>query len=571
MPRVVLLHDGNAIPYPVTADETVIGRHPECGIQLQSNTVSRWHARLTRKGDEYLIEDMGSGNGTFLNGQQIPKGSPAVVHNQDRIKLGPLLLRFENEAEVQAAPSASPVSAAPPSGGGMDDFAEFGSTVEFSAGEEDEATIMGTTMGGGAFGALEVQPEVKLKAVIDISRSLCGETDLDRMLPAILDTLFQVFPHADRGCVLLKDEESGEMIPRAFKHSREGEDATVRLSRTILNKVLTDKTGILSADAANDAQFDAAESIANLAIRSMMIVPMLNKEGEPIGVINVDTQNPITQFTSEDLDLLMTVAGQASLTYDNARLMKSYLEKQKQDGEMRIAMDVQRALLPAEPPKVDGYSFYASYDSAQAVGGDYYDAFRLTDDLICLSFGDVAGKGVPGALIMSRISSCVQNTMPFLHDPAEAIVKINNHMCSNMVEGRFVTYLLITIDTKNHRMRLVNAGHMSPMIHKPDGSIEEFDEEAIGLPIGVMEDFPYDVVEREINPGELFVLFTDGVDEAMNPEGELYTLERMREFVMNGSMVAEEMGKQLLADVRRHANGRPQNDDITIMTFSRDA
>lgn len=572
MASLVLLHEGKALPYPVTADETVIGRHPECGIQLQSNTVSRWHARLTRKDDEYFIEDMGSGNGTFLNGQQIPKGSPAGVHDQDRIKLGPLLLRFENDEEAAAKPSAAPAPIGAPAGAGMDDFGEFGSTVEFAMGDEDEATIMGTTaMGGGGFGALEVQPEVKLKAVIEITQSLCGETDLDKMLPAILDTLFKVFPHADRGCVLLKDEGSGEMIPRAFKHSREGEDATVRLSRTILNKVLTDKAGILSADAANDAQFDAAESIANLAIRSMMIVPMLNKEGEPIGVINIDTQNPITQFTSEDLDLLMTIAGQASLTYDNARLMKTYLEKQKQDGEMRIAMDVQRALLPAEPPKVDGYSFFASYDSAQAVGGDYYDAFPLTDDLICLSFGDVAGKGVPGALIMSRISSCVQNTMPFLHDPAEAIVKINNHMCSNMVEGRFVTYLLITIDTKNHKMRMVNGGHMSPMIRKPDGSVEEFDEDMIGLPIGVMEDFPYDVFERDINPGELFVLFTDGVDEAMNPEGELYTLERMREFVLNGPTVAEEMGKELLADVRRHANGRPQNDDITIMTFSRDA
>lgn len=570
MPRIVLLHEGKVIPYPITEDETVIGRHPECGVQLQSNTVSRWHARLTRKDDDYFVEDMGSGNGTFLNGQQIPKGSPAVVNDQDRIKLGPLLLRFENDAAPKISEPA-PVIPAPVAAPAPDDFGEFGSTVEYAADEEDEATIMGVAAGGGGFGTLEVQPEVKLKAVIDITQRLCGETDLDRMLPTILDTLFTVFPHADRGCILLKDEETGNMIPRSFKHSREDEDATVRLSRTILNKVLTEKTGILSADAASDAQFNAAESISNLSIRSMMIVPMLNKEGEPIGVINIDTQNPVAQFSSEDLDLLLTIAGQASLTYENARLMKTYIEKQKQDGEMRIAMDVQRALLPAEPPKVDGYSFFASYDSAQAVGGDYYDSFPLTDDLICLSFGDVAGKGVPGALIMSRISSCVQNTMPFLHDPADAIVKINNHMCSSMVEGRFVTYLLITIDVKNHRMRMVNAGHMSPMIRKPDGSLEEFDEDLIGLPIGVMEDYPYDLVEREINPGELFVLFTDGVDEAMNPDGELYTLERMRKFVQNGPIIAKDMGEALLADVRRHANGRPQNDDITIMTFSRDA
>jgi len=568
MAQLVFLHEGKAIPYPVSPGDTVIGRHPDCDIQLQSNTISRRHAKITGDGSQFFVEDLGSGNGTFVNGQRID--AQTAIGNQDRVKFGPLLLRFECEAAAAAAPRMpSPAPSAPQ---GFDDF---GSTVTFSVDEDegdDEATIMGNVGSGGGFGMLEVEPAEKLKAVIEITRALTGETDMDAMLPKILTTLFEVFPQADRACILLKDpDKGGEMIPRAFKHRRDDEDSTVKLSRTILKKVLTDKSGILSADAANDDQFDAAESISNLAIRSMMCVPMLDKEGEPIGVINIDTQNPLSQFRPEDLEILMTVAGQASLTYDNARLMKTWLEKQKQDGEMAIAMNVQRALLPESFPSQEGYTFYASYDTAQAVGGDYYDAFRLTDDLICLSFGDVAGKGVPGALIMSRIASCVQNVMPFVHDPAEAIEKINGHMCANMVEGRFVTYLLIVLDVKNHKMRMVNAGHMSPFIRKPDGTVEEFDEELTGLPVGVMEEFPYDVTERDIHPGEMFVLFTDGVDEAMNPEGELYTLERMRDFVLNGPDNAEDMGKALLADVRRHANGRPQNDDITIMTFSRDA
>lgn len=569
MAQLVFLHEGKAIPYPVSPGDTVIGRHPDCDIQLQSNTISRRHAKITGDSEQFFVEDLGSGNGTFVNGQRI-EGRTAI-DNQDRIKFGPLLLRFECEGSQKSSAPAPRMPA--PDRGTPSDAEGFGSTVEFSPeGDEDEATIMGNVGAGGGFGMLEVEPEQKLKAVIEITRALTGETNMDAMLPKILDTLFQVFPQADRSCILLKDpHKGGEMIPRAYKHRRGDEDATVKLSRTILKKVLTDKSGILSADAANDAQFDAAESISNLAIRSMMCVPMLDKEGEPIGVINIDTQNPLSQFRPEDLEILMTVAGQASLTYDNARLMKTWLEKQKQDGEMAIAMNVQRALLPESFPQQDGYSFYASYDTAQAVGGDYYDAFRLSDDLICLSFGDVAGKGVPGALIMSRIASCVQNVMPFIHDPGQAIVKINNHMCANMVEGRFVTYLLIVLDIKNHKMRMVNAGHMSPFIRKPDGSVEEFDEDLTGLPVGVMEDYPYDVIERAVNPGEMFVLFTDGVDEAMNPEGELYTLERMREFVKNGPDKAEDMGKTLLTDVRRHANGRPQNDDITIMTFSRDA
>ncbi len=574
MAKLVLLHEGKAVPFDIKGDDTVIGRLPECDVQLNTNTVSRKHAKVTRVGTQYFVEDLGSGNGTFVNGQQIKER--VAINNQDRIKLGPMLLRFECEgaaAPRAAAPAAKPAGAPKTPFRGGDDFGgdDFEATVNLAADEEDadvDDMIQGNVTVGFGFGQMSVNPEAKLKAIIEISRALTGETDMDKILPKVLETLFGIFPQADRGCVLLKND-AGQMVPRAYKHRRAGEDATVKLSRTIVNKVLTEKTGILSADAANE--FSASESISNLSIRSMMCVPLLDKQGEPIGVLNIDTQNPMAQFHSEDLEILMTVAGQAALTYENARLFKTYLEKQKQDGEMKIAMSVQHALLPSSLPKVPGYSFFASYDAAQAVGGDYYDCFRLNDDLICLSFGDVAGKGVPGALIMSRISSCVQNVMPFVHDPAEAIQKINNHMCSNMVEGRFVTYLLIVLDVKNHKMRMVDAGHMSPMIHKPDGTIEEFSEDIVGLPIGVMEDYPYECVERDVHPGELFLLFTDGVDEAMDPNGNLYTLERMRDFVLNGPKKADELGKAMLADVRRFANGRAQNDDITIMTFSRDA
>jgi serine phosphatase RsbU (regulator of sigma subunit) len=563
MSKLVMLQGGQSTPYDLTADEVFLGRNPDCGIQLPSNMVSRRHARVFKEGDKVLIEDLGSGNGTFVNGTKIE--SSTVLEHEARIKLGPILLRFESD-HATPAPSAA-VSAAVSAVAAAAQTGEF--ALDISSGEDDESTIMGAAENVGGFGMLDVQPEAKLKAVIDISRSLAGTVDVVEILPRILDTLFEIFPHADRGSILLKDLETGKMIPTAQKHRREDEDATVRLSRTILNKVLEDKAGILSADAANDDRFDASESISNLTIRSMMCVPLLSLNGEPMGVISIDTQNPLNQFKKEDLDLLLAVAGQAALSYESARLLVTYMQKQKQDSEMQIAMAVQRALLPEELPQVEGYEFFASYDSAQAVGGDYYDVIVLDDDKVCLSFGDVAGKGVPGALIMSRISSVVQNTMRFCQNVGDAIATINDMMCVNMAEGRFVTYVLAIVDTKTHEMTLVNAGHMSPMIRKADGSVEEFDEDTIGLPIGVMEDYPYEVVSRKIGPGETIVLFTDGVDEAMDPEGELYTLQRLRAFVENGPASTTEMGETLLADVRKHANGRPQNDDITIMTFGR--
>lgn len=560
MARLVLLQGGEATAYPLKDFPVQIGRHPDCGIQLDSNMVSRYHAVFEQPGTDVTLNDLGSGNGSFVNGRKIE--GPTVLKNGDRIKFGPLLLRFEAEAP---APTSNPAArteqmASVPQGGAF--------AVDLS-GEDDGSTIMGSVDAAG-FGVLSVRPEEKLKRILEISKELAGTIDLQTLLPKILDTLFKIFPQADRGSVLLKDQNSDKLIPAAQKHRQGGRDETVRLSRTILNKVLTEKTAILSADAANDERFDASESISSLTIRSMMCVPMLDLDGNPSGVINLDTQNALRKFTKEDLDLLLAVAGQAALTFESARLLTSYLQKQKQDSEMNVANGVQRALLPDVLPSVDGYQMFASYDAAQAVGGDYYDCFKLSDTKVCISFGDVAGKGVPGALIMSRMSSCVQSTMQFTHDVEKAITAINNHMCHKMVEGRFVTYVLGVLDTETNVVTLVNAGHMSPLIRKTDGSMDEFDENAIGVPIGIMEDYPYEVVSRKLEPGEMVVLITDGVDEAMDPEGELYTKDRVVNFVAKNTGNAEELGKDLLADVRKHANGRDQNDDITIMTFSRD-
>lgn len=578
MAQFVLLSGGDATSYDLNGTEMVLGRHPECDIVLQSNMVSRKHAKIIIAGSQVSIEDLGSGNGTFVNGDKT-EGIRALQHD-DRIKLGPLLFRYDDGKTPTAAASAGsrPSALAGKPGGSnptvipKSNLLSGGQgTIQFDLNNDDGAhTIMGAADAGGGFGSLNVKPEVKLKAILEINRSLAGTTELELMLPKILNTLFSIFPQADRGSILLKDD-SGQIVPRAFKHRRGDSDESVRISKTILNKVLEERKGILSADASSDLRFSGSESISNLTIRSMMCVPMLSLDGEPIGAINIDTQNPISQFRPDDLDLLLAVSSQAALSYENTRLLASHAEKTKYDNEMRIARNVQRALLPDDLPKAAGYEFFAAYEAAQAVGGDYYDIIPLGEDKICLAFGDVAGKGVPASLVMSRISSIVRGTIEFFNDVQSAANRINNHMCAKAVEGRFVTFVLVIIDMKNHHMSLVNAGHMSPIIRKPDGSIEEFSDANIGIPLGVIEDFQYDVEDRAINPGETFVIYTDGVSEAMNHQSDLYGTEHLRDFIQKGPASTTALGEAILKDVKRHADGRPQNDDITLMCFGRAA
>ncbi len=569
MASLVVVDQGKKTSFELNPGPNVIGRHPDCAIAIVQASVSGKHAVIHGEGKQFFLEDTGSRNGTFLNKQGVKTRVP-LTHN-DMIQFGDAVARFEQpEAVTVAAPpvASDPSTATAPLSSAATVDERLLGTVNFQNDSEADANITGQTVSQGRFGVLDTNPEAKLKAVLEISNSLAGEVNLNALLPKILDTLFSIFTYADRGCILLKDER-GEMVSRAMKHRRAGEDATVRLSRTIINKVLTDKCGVMSADAASDEAFSGSQSIADLKIRSMMCVPLLGLNGEPLGVLSIDSQNPLGQFGQDDLEILMTVAGQAALSYENARLMQSYAQKMKQDGELEIAKTVQRALLPTQFPQIEGYEFYASYDAAQAVGGDYFDVFPLPDGKVVLSFGDVAGKGVPGALIMARMSSCVQSTIRHVTDLEDAICAINDHMCDSAVEGRFVTYILAIVDPETHTFKLTNAGHMSPIIRRADGSVEQFNEELVGPPIGVVDGYPFDSESKELRPGDLVVLFTDGVDEAMNFNDEFYGGDRLLEFVKNGPAKADAMGKALLEDVRRHANGRPQNDDITIMAFGR--
>lgn len=562
MATLVVLRDGKETSYELKDGENLIGRLPDSPIPISHGTVSGRHAVIHVQGGEFVLEDIGSRNGTSVNQQRIE--GRVKLHHNDALRFGEATARFLNPPAVPAPtsewrPAEDAGSRAPAN-------LNLG---QVQIQEEGLANITGRIARTGRFGGLDINPEAKLKAVLEISNSLAGTLDLAALLPKILDSLFNIFTYADRGCILLKDARTGEMVPRAMRHRREDEDATVRLSRTIVNKVLSEKAGILSADASADTAFSGSQSIADLKIRSMMCVPLLGLDGEPLGILSIDSQNPLGQFTQNDLDILMTVAGQAALAYENTRLAKAFSDKQKQDADLELARSVQRNLLPTELPSVEGYQFYASYDAARAVGGDMYDWFRLREGKICLSFGDVAGKGVPGALIMSRMSSCVQSTVRHVHDVVQAVMAINEQMCDGKIEGRFVTYILCIVDTRNHEVVLSNAGHAAPIIRRANGTVERFTQEMAGPAIGMLEDYPYEAETRKLDPGDMVVITTDGVEEAMNPENELYGTERVLELVKNGPAEAEELGKLLLADVRRHARGFPQSDDITIMTFGR--
>lgn len=278
------------------------------------------------------------------------------------------------------------------------------------------------------------------------------------------------------------------------RHRRPGDSSPVQISRTILSKVLSECSAILSENTALDPRVADSESLVAQTVRSTMCAPMLGVDGKPFGVISLDSQDPRKQCSSDDLQLLVAVASQASHAFENARLMKLYMEKLRQDHELRISAQVQKALIPEVMPEPIGYKIYGSYDAARTVGRDYYDCFEMPGGKICVSFGDVSGKCFPAALIMARLSGIVRNTMNFTDDVGVAMGQINSLMCNNMAEGRFVTYILGVLDPVQHTFTFGNAGHMPPEIRNVDGTLSNPGTVTSGPPIGFDAEYHYETM-----------------------------------------------------------------------------
>lgn len=545
--------------HPITADRMVLGRHPDCDIVLDSAAVSRQHAAMLRVNGDYYVEDLGSRNGTFLNGQLV-QGRQLLEHG-DRLRICDLTLEFF--AEIPATASlASPLGPAADLAPALlidDDAITRTSTIT-------SRLDVSASQGGVR---LSVRPEVKLKALLEITQSLSKTLLLDEVLPRLLDGLFKIFVQADRGFIVLRSPRDGALIPKAVKHRRPGHDDS-RLSRTIINKVMESKMAILSADAASDERFDMSQSIVEFRIRSMMCAPIVNGDGEVLGVIQVDTLDQRSRFQEDDLEVLAGVALQAAIAIDNATLHAQAIRQQQVQRDLELAQKVQQSMLPVAPAAVEGYCFFDFYRAAREVGGDYYDYVELPDGRIAVVVADVSGKGISAALLMARLSSDVRYCLASAPNPATAIRRLNAGMARSAWEDRFVTMVMAVLDPREHVATIVNAGHMPPILRTADKKAIDVGGDQSGLPLGVIDDFEFEQVSVELEAGSFLTLYTDGISEAMNPAGDIYGLERIHQQVAAPIASVSDLGRHILEDVKQFVGDRSQSDDMCLACFGRE-
>src|SRR5262249_15893091 len=277
-------------------------------------------------------------------------------------------------------------------------------TEEDDEAVEDSSTVEASVSHSSGM-LLETQSTERLRALLEISEKLSKTLELDRLLPKIIDRLFEVFKQAGRGCVIRREEPSGRRAQKVIKPRRPQDESNARFSRSIVRQCLETVQGFLSDDAATDSRFSLAQSIADFRIRSVMCAPLWTSDGKAFGVIQLDTQDRAKKFAHEDLELLRGVAGQASIALENAKLHEDQVAQARLKRDLELARQVQNSFLPRNPPELAGYEFFAYYEAAQAVGGDYYGFIPLGGNRVAVAVGDVAGKGVPAALLMAKLSS----------------------------------------------------------------------------------------------------------------------------------------------------------------------
>jgi sigma-B regulation protein RsbU (phosphoserine phosphatase) len=552
--------------YELQGERTILGRHPDCHVVIEVGAVSRQHCAILKEEGDFLLEDLKSRNGTQLNGEAV-RGR-ARLFDGDVIRVCEVEFAFHGRPRPQENVTSVALANTAPS--------SLSSSAARALMVDDEqqgptATVMSRLDAGAGMRSgspWNTSPEVKLTALLEIMQHLGRAVSLDDVLSNILSALFKIFLQADRGSIVL-EEAGGVLVPRWTKARREDAADSIRISRTICRQVMQSKQAILSADAATDERFEMSQSIADFRIRSMMCAPLVDLEGNALGVLQIDTLDQRKRFQSEDLELLVSIAAQASVAIQNAQLHEQTLRQREVQRDMELAREVQRGFLPERKPEVPGYQFYDYYQPADQVGGDYYDYITLPDGRVAILVADVVGHGIAAALLMAKLSAEARFALYSEAEPAAAITRLNERLCQMQVQ-RFITLVMVVVDASTSRATVVCAGHMLPIHRKADGTIDEPGEEIAGLPLGITSDIPYEQRDFVIERGDLLTLYTDGINECADISGALFSIERIRGHVVQGAG-AEKIGAAIIDDVRTFMGKATQNDDMCLVCFDRSA
>jgi phosphoserine phosphatase RsbU/P len=529
--------NGERRVWPLDQDTLTVGRSSKHQVHLPDATVSKDHAEISRQQDGWAVRDLGSRNGTRVNG--VEASQAIAIRDGDMVEIGKVMLRVGREA----APALD-----------LSTVGSMSSSMRLRAQD-----ILGRPTAPLAADSAKV-----MHLLAEAGRMLILPRPMTETCETVLTLVEKALP-ANRLVILLREKEGMEPVQIAARSRGGASRQPLAMSRTIMDAVLNECTSVVTGDALADSRFRMQQSIVAAAIHSAMAVPLFDNE-RVLGLMYADSTDHSVTFGQEHLEIFTLLANMAAVKITNARLLEAEQQRARMEQELATASRIQRSLLPPAP-SVPGLQCHARLETCFEVGGDLYDFHVRSDGRFVFMVGDVSGKGMGASLLMSSVLSSSRVLYDACHDPTEFVGRLNAVVHRSSESGHFVTLFFGCLDLTTGTLDYVNAGHNAPMLVR-DGQLVEL--EATGIPLGIMPVFPYTRGTVALGPDELLAVFSDGIPEAAR-EGEFFDNERLGRALVaqakNRSL--EDAGDRVLGEVESFLAGTPRGDDVTLVLLRR--
>ncbi|MFH1861568.1 MAG: GAF domain-containing SpoIIE family protein phosphatase [bacterium] len=401
----------------------------------------------------------------------------------------------------------------------------------------------------------------EIHLITQIALKLANALDLEEVLSLIVDSLKKVVDYDAAGLFVLSQdgrEVEGETL-RGYDTVALG-NIRQKLGQGLMGWAIENMAPVVVNDVSRDPRYINARA----QTRAELVVPLFSG-GKVIGCLNLESDRP-GAFSERDIDHLVTFASQAGVAIERARLHREILAKQRIDEELKLARRMQRSLLPRSAPKMEGFDFAGVNVPSEMVGGDYFDYIRLTDKDLGIVIGDVAGKGVPAAFVMASLRASLRIESVSHYAISTILSRVNDFLFEFIEPDRFVTAFYGVLDVRTRIFTYANAGHNPPLLLRAGGSREYLSEG--GLLLGAFPGVLYHEHRVGFRSGDVLVLYTDGVSEAENAEGEQFGVDRIAEITRKSIPSGpREVVRQLLKAIHRHEKGAGLHDDLTLMVI----
>ena len=554
----------------LTRLRTTIGRSARNDLCVEDPFTSRLHAEIRRQGDNFLLTDLGSANGTYLNGARMT--AAAQLQDRDRVRIGETEIEYSEKADTAPTGSRTSILLSDSGAGAVPEATITAESRKSASDLLSSLEAVQRTQIRPAPGQIGYAQDDTLAIISRVSLTLLSPLSLEETLEQVLDCVFAALP-ADRAYMLLleKREADGEpeLVCKALKSRSIAPNSLsqVEISRSISEQVLNHGVSVLTQDALHDPRFQEHRSIALGGIRSVMAVP-LTIGGRVLGMIYVDSPFHTNRFTERDLQLCTLIAGVAAIRLENVRLLEVQLEKKRLADELAVASEIQLRLHPATSPPIPGYDLIGVSFPCYEVGGDYYDFIAKRDGRFAIALGDVSGKGTGAALLMSSVHAAVRAQTTTRLSANEVVREINLYIYDNTPSNRYVTLFYSELDARTHELIYINAGHNPALLVRQSGEVTRLD--IGGFPVGITPDGDYREGWAQLSPGDVLVIYSDGASESLDEKGEEFGEQRLIEIVQkNRTRTAAGIRDRIEEALAQFVGKAKSVDDLTLVILKR--